>query len=72
MACIIMYCQDSVFQDLYAYVYTRLEENLVYMHNFKSSAATIIDLCFFMKKEKKKKYLDHVIFSSNFVHANIP
>ena len=49
------------------------------MQNFKSSTATVIELCFFMKKQKMKKkifenhiYLysvPHVTFSFNFLHA---
>ena len=43
------------------------------MQNFRSKSATDIELCFFMKKQKKQqrsvKIMPHVIFSSLFLHA---
>ena len=49
------------------------------MQKFRSKAATDIELCFFMKKQKQKKmkmknhiylyFIPHVIFSSHFLHA---
>ena len=46
------------------------------MQNFKSSNATVIELCFFMKKKKRicenqiyLYFIPHVTFSSNFLHA---
>ena len=48
------------------------------MQNFRSKAATDIELRFFMKKQKKQVncenyvylyFIPHVIFSSHFLHA---
>ena len=59
-ACIIMYCQDQIFQEvkglkkkLYAYA---LDRKKTYSHaNLKSSTATVIELRFFLKKKMKAK-----------------